>query len=253
MKEGNGKETNAADLHLRAEKLLAEARTSKGPHPKNDDTSKLIHELQVHQIELEMQNEELMQVRSEIEVSLEKYSDLYDFAPVGYFTLTDKGIIREVNLTGTALLGEGRSRLIDRRFGLFISNETQPAFFAFLKKVCEGNTKEKCEVVLTRSKDNPRYIHLEGRAWEADNSMDRLCLMAVMDITNQKQTAEALKSSEMRYRRLFETAQDGIVILDAETGQISDVNPFLVEMLGYSHEDFLGKKLWEIGAFTRAP
>jgi len=53
----------------------------------------------------------------------------------------------------------------------------------------------------------------------------------------------------MRYRRLFETAQDGILILDAETGQISDVNPFLVEMLGYSHEDFLGKKLWEIGAF----
>src|SRR5271157_3362558 len=60
---------------------------------------------------------------------------------------------------------------------------------------------------------------------------------------------EALKISETRYRRLFETAQDGILILDAETGQISDVNPFLIEMLGYSHEDFLGKKLWEIGAF----
>ena len=60
---------------------------------------------------------------------------------------------------------------------------------------------------------------------------------------------EALKISETRYRRLFETAQDGILILDAETGQISDVNPFLVEMLGYSHEDVLGKKLWEIGAF----
>jgi PAS domain S-box-containing protein len=53
----------------------------------------------------------------------------------------------------------------------------------------------------------------------------------------------------MRYRRLFETAQDGILILDAETGQISDVNPFLVEMLGYSHEEFLGKKLWQIGPF----
>jgi len=63
----------------------------------------------------------------------------------------------------------------------------------------------------------------------------------------RKQAEEALKSSEKRYRRLFETAQDGILILDAETEQISDVNPFLVEMLGYSHEDFLGKKLWEIG------
>jgi formate hydrogenlyase transcriptional activator len=67
--------------------------------------------------------------------------------------------------------------------------------------------------------------------------------------TDQKQTEEALKISETRYRRLFETAQDGILILDSETGQIADVNPFLVEMLGYSHADFLGKKLWEIGPF----
>ncbi|MDI6755654.1 MAG: sigma 54-interacting transcriptional regulator [Thermodesulfobacteriota bacterium] len=74
-------------------------------------------------------------------------------------------------------------------------------------------------------------------------------LLALEDITDQKRAEEALKISETRYRRLFETAQDGILILDAETGQISDVNPFLIEMLGYSHEEFLGKKLWEIGAF----
>ena len=69
------------------------------------------------------------------------------------------------------------------------------------------------------------------------------------DMTSSNQPQEALKISETRYRRLFETAQDGILILDAETGQISDVNPFLMEMLGYSYEDFLGKKLWEIGPF----
>jgi formate hydrogenlyase transcriptional activator len=71
----------------------------------------------------------------------------------------------------------------------------------------------------------------------------------IRDLTDPKQSDEALKISETRYRRLFETAQDGILILDAETGQISDVNPFLIEMLGYSYEDFLGKKLWEIGPF----
>src|SRR4030043_414549 len=89
---------------------------------------------------------------------------------------------------------------------------------------------------------NARRIYREGKGTER-------ILLAFEDITDQKQTEEALKSSEKRYRRLFETAQDGILILDAETGQISDVNPFLVEMLGYSHEDFMGKKLWEIGAF----
>ena len=71
----------------------------------------------------------------------------------------------------------------------------------------------------------------------------------IQDLTNPKESEEALKISETRYRRLFETAQDGILILDAETGQISDVNPFLIQMLGYSYEDFLGKKLWEIGPF----
>ena len=89
---------------------------------------------------------------------------------------------------------------------------------------------------------NARRIYWKGKA------TDRI-LLAFKDITDQKQTEEALKSSETRYRRLFETAPDGILILDAETGQISEVNPFLVEMLGYSHEEFLGKKLWEIGAF----
>ena len=89
---------------------------------------------------------------------------------------------------------------------------------------------------------NARRIYREGQG------TDKI-LLALEDITDQKRSEEALKISETRYRRLFETAQDGILILDAETGQISDVNPFLEEMLGYSHEEFLGKKLWEIGAF----
>ncbi len=89
---------------------------------------------------------------------------------------------------------------------------------------------------------NARRIYQDGKG------MDRM-LLALEDITDHKLTEEALKSSEMRYRRLFETAQDGILILDAETGQISDVNPFLENMLGYSREDLLGKQLWEIGAF----
>ena len=89
---------------------------------------------------------------------------------------------------------------------------------------------------------NARRIYREGKGTD-------MILLAIEDITEHWQIEEALKISETRYRRLFETAQDGILILDAETGQISDVNPFLVEMLGYSHEDFLGKKLWEIGPF----
>ena len=88
---------------------------------------------------------------------------------------------------------------------------------------------------------NARRIYWQGKGTD-------LILLAIEDITQRKQMEEALRSSETRYRRLFETAQDGILILDAETAQISDVNPFLLEMLGYSYEDFLGEKLWEMGA-----
>jgi formate hydrogenlyase transcriptional activator len=89
---------------------------------------------------------------------------------------------------------------------------------------------------------NARRIYREGQGTD-------MILLALEDITDRKRSEEALKISETRYRRLFESAQDGILILDAETGQISDVNPFLGKMLGYSHEEFLGKKLWEIGPF----
>jgi PAS domain S-box-containing protein len=89
---------------------------------------------------------------------------------------------------------------------------------------------------------NARRIYRESKGTD-------MILLALEDITDHKRSEEALKISETRYRRLFESAQDGILILDAETGQISDVNPFLGEMLGYSHEEFLGKKLWEIGPF----
>ena len=89
---------------------------------------------------------------------------------------------------------------------------------------------------------NARRVYREGQGTD-------MILLAIEDISERKKAEEALKISETRYRRLFESAQDGILILDAKTGQISDVNPFLVEMLGYSYKDFLGKKLWEIGPF----
>ncbi len=135
-------------------------------------------------------------------------------------------------------------------FAVDNNNLDMPALRELLEKIIPQNTHfNNFEIDHTfphigrkRMLLNARRINQEGKG------TDRI-LLAIEDITDQKQTEEALKHSEKRYRRLFETAQDGILILDAETGQISDVNPFLVEMLGYSHEDLLGKKLWEIGAF----
>jgi PAS domain S-box-containing protein len=285
MKKGNNKETKVSTLRRRAEKQLAKTRTSKGQHPENEDPLKLIHELQVHQIELEMQNEELMQARAEIETSLEKYSDLYDFAPAGYFTLTDEGIIREVNLTGSTLLGKDRSRLIGRRFDLYVSEETRLTFFTFLRKVCAGITNETCEVALSRRKKTPLYIHIEGTAMEAGKGMGRLCLMSVLDITERKMAEDALRKakvdlekrvmerttelqkaydqlqleltertraeeklgeSEQRFRLMFERHQAVMLLIDPESGAIVDANHAAEEFYGYPRATLTTMKIADI-------
>jgi PAS domain S-box-containing protein len=125
-----------------------------------------------------------------------------------------------------------------------------PALREFLEEIIPKNTHfNNFEVdhefpVIGRKRMllNARRIYREGKGTD-------MILLAIDDITERKKIEEALQVSETRYRRLFETARDGILILDADTGEIFDVNPFLIEMLGYSHEAFLGKRLWEIGAF----
>jgi PAS domain-containing protein len=141
-----------AELRRRAEARLPVQRKGQRSKARDQksaaDTQRTLHELEVHQIELEMQNDELQNARNELEVALEKYTDLYDFAPVGYFSIDESGVILEANLTTTALLGVERSRLVNRRLLLFISPTSQPTFLAFLKKFFTGLTDRVCVLQL---------------------------------------------------------------------------------------------------------
>ena len=150
----------ADELRRHAEERMQAKTAGVQPPRTEDEMRRLVHELEVHQIELEMQNAELRQARDEVERALEKFTDLYDFAPVGYFTLDRGEIIRAVNLTGASILGIGRSRLIARRFDQFVAVEARPAFTAFLGKVFAGPSKETCEVALVK----------EGKKLEPDLS-----------------------------------------------------------------------------------
>jgi PAS domain S-box-containing protein len=177
-----------AELRRRAEERLGENKGTKRLIGTEED-SRLLHELQVHQIELEMQNEELCRSRDEVETTLEKYTDLYDFAPVGYFTLDRNGAIRAVNLSGATLLSIERSLLLGRRFGHFVAVESRPAFTAFLGKVFTSPAKEACEVELLKGSNHPLFVHVEAVTAASGEE----CLVAIIDISVRRQLEEKLE------------------------------------------------------------
>ena len=124
-----------SELRRRAEEKLKEAsrRSEELSGMSPERMADLIHELEVHQIELKMQNDELRRIQGELEKTRDRYSHLYDFAPVGYFTLTEKGIIQEANLSCASMLGVERSSLIGKPFSRFIFKDDQDAFYFHLK------------------------------------------------------------------------------------------------------------------------
>jgi signal transduction histidine kinase len=178
-----------ATLRQQAEDLLKK-RSLENPHSLSGaDSLKFINELEVHQIELEMQNEELLQAKEQAEEAIEKYTNLYDFAPTGYFTLSNTGEIIVLNLVGAKMLGKDRSNLINSRFGFFVSNETKPVFNAFLDRAFTNNGIETCEVVLLADDNRSTYVHLSGTI----NGKREQCLLTVTDFTERKKAEQEVK------------------------------------------------------------
>ncbi|HSO71586.1 MAG TPA: PAS domain S-box protein, partial [Thermodesulfobacteriota bacterium] len=219
MKKESNPSADAAELRRRAEARLREDRKKGAPGPTEEDTQRLVHELQVHQIELEMQNEELRRSRVEVEAGLERYTELYDFAPVGYLTLGRDGTIRQVNLTGAQLLGGERARLPGRRFGVLVAEPDRVSFHAFLEKVFASPAKEECEVALLKKGKGPLTVHITGTASQDGQE----CRVMIEDITGRKQVEEALSAAEetarqrlMEIEDLYRNAPVGLCVLDRD-------------------------------------
>ncbi len=174
--------TSAEILRKKAEKKLQEKQKKADLQLKENDVKKLLHELQVHQIELEMQNEELQQAYETAEAALKKYTMLYDFSPMGYFTLDSEGSICELNFTGAEMLGDKRFSLINSNFKLFIMEDSLPAFNIFFSKVFIGNAKESCEVMLGYENKPLCYVYMEGIVTNENGE----CLLSVVDISSFK-------------------------------------------------------------------
>ncbi|MBT3880631.1 MAG: response regulator [Candidatus Scalindua sp.] len=160
------------------------------------DVRKLAHELQVHQIELDMQNEELRKSQQELENSKDRYSRLYDFAPVGYLAVSEKGIVLEANLTSSQMLGIERKDLIGKPLGLYIMKEDQDLYYKQRTMVCKTKSRGVCELRMVRKDGTQFFVQLECESVPDKREDAARCMTIMSDITKRKEMEEALSQSE---------------------------------------------------------
>ncbi len=149
---------------------------------------RLIRELELHQIELESQNDELKLAKEKAELAEKKYTELYDFSPSGYLTLSKTGRITDLNFCTEHLLGKKRSSLIYSSFGFFVSSDTRVIYNSFLEKIFETNLKQSCELKLVSADDSIRYILVYGII----SNTEEKCLVTLVDISKRKLAEDEL-------------------------------------------------------------
>ena len=238
-----------SDLRLRAEEMLRKQSEAVDKMP--PDVQLIFHELQVHQIELEMQNDELGRTQLALEISREKYFDLYDLAPVGYVTLSEKGLILEANLTAATLLGRERRDLVRQPLFRFIHKEDQQVYHLCHRQIVETLTQQECEIRMMRKDGAPLWVRIDiSEAKGID--VTTVIRMVIIDISKRKRIEEALTESEMRYHLLFENMYEGSALckmLYDDKGRPTDfvyvaVNPAFGRLTGLDNVE--GRKVTEV-------
>lgn len=234
------KKLSRTDLHRRLESL--QMRLS--DHPQKDDIQRLLEDLQLHQIELELQNRELREAHQALEQARDRYADLYDFAPVGYLTLDRRGRIVEINLTGARLLGVKRAAILEMPLTAFLAPGESPQLFQHLHDAFEQSDKRVAELRVRPRNGEPVDIRLESKVMTSADG-DRVCRSAMIDDTDLKRARQAAAEREARYRAAIETTSDGFFIVDEE-GCIVTVNDAYVQRSGYRREELLTMRVQDL-------
>ena len=235
----NEKSTAAVALRRKAERKIKTGRAKNLTSLPDGDILKLVHELEVHQIELKMQNEELQQAIVKAEDAAKRYADLYNdiynFSPAGYFNLAPDGTINNLNHNGALMLGKERDDLIKSNFRLIISQVSLPVFNQFLQKAFVTNCNQTCEINLDIIGKPLCYVFIEGRV----PAHKEECLLTVVDITRRKKTEEALIENEVRFKTIFDHSTVAIYETDLD-GKYLLVNKQWCKFAGMTPDEARG-------------
>jgi PAS domain S-box-containing protein len=204
----------------------------------------LLQELQVHQIELEMQNEALIEANIALEHSRDRFVDFYELAPVGYLTVTEKGLIADINLTGAALLGAERRTILQHRLSSFVVADDADRYYLYLFGALKTDEAATCELRLQCGDRAPVSVRLDSLRLVRDGQAPALRVV-VTDITESKRADETSKDSHEALRSILETTRDGYWQVD-EQGRLLDVNQAYCRLSGYSREELLGMQITDL-------
>lgn len=202
----------------------------------------LLHELQVHQIELELQNHRLKEAHQTLEDARDRYAALYDFAPVGYLTLDDTGRVLEINLTGARMLGMERAHIVGKPFASRLANGDIHAFFHHLRQTFGSSGNVVTELRISNGDGNPSYIRLESAAVQSEV---RACRTVMTDITEQKRMALALQEARTQQEALLSAIPAIVFYKDMDLRYVT-ISRVFATFLGRSVDDVLGKTDFEL-------
>ncbi|GEM_PF-5177964 len=202
------------------------------------DPRRLLHELQVHQVELEMQNRELRESRAEIEEARDRYAELYDFAPTGYATLDERGAVLEINLAGAAMLGQERGRIVGFPFRNFVLQSDGKIFYEHLRRCRE--TRRRIYDVITLLKRTGERVHAELQSVAAEDVTTGKSVIrtALIDITERRKTEQRLQELALAIEQ-----SPSMVLIGAIDGSIEYSNPRFMEITGYEHSEVVGMNI----------
>ncbi|MDO9079165.1 MAG: PAS domain S-box protein, partial [Desulfuromonadales bacterium] len=260
--------TSASELRQHAEERLR-TKTEEAQLPRSKEaTQRLVHELEIYQlemeeqntelrraqeelenqqVELEMQNEELRRVQDDLELSRNKYSELYDFAPVGYFAFDATGVIQNVNLTGARMLGIERQSLVGRPFSLFIADaDSRDLFSQHLAGVLQKSEMQRCEIRMTGNKGTEIYGQLQSVTVADSANKSGHVLSSLIDGTRAWELGAEIQDAREYAENIVETVRKPLVVLDSDL-KILTANHSFYETFKVTHEATIGLYIYDLG------